>query len=49
MIGPVPRLPVSGPSEDVIGRILEKIEQGEDPSAPPVALTPRAEDPSRDP
>ena len=41
--------PVSGPSEDVIGRILEKIEQGEDPSAPPVALTPRAEDPSRDP
>jgi penicillin-binding protein 1A len=41
--------PVSGPSEDLIGRILEKIEQGEDPSAPPVALTPRAEDPSRDP
>jgi len=42
--------PVSGPSEDVIGRILEKIEQGgDDPAAPPVALTPRADDPTRDP
>ncbi len=41
--------PTSGPSQDVIGEILEKLDKGgDDPSAPPVALTPRAEDPTQD-
>ncbi len=40
--------PVSGPSQDVIGQILEKLDQGGDPSAPPVAMIPRSEDPAQD-